>query len=396
MGFLLTVSSCGGSENSNSVPTIEFDVDTKNLTPPKDSQGQEDSRLDGEEGGKDVLGDGLDDLGDLDSAGADIEADGVDIELDLPIDLPVICEAGEVACDKGSVVSCTADGTVFQVVDDCDDQNDCTDDWCYEGACTHEINNPNCCQPSCDIGEMCVEGECVCAPLCLGKNCGPNGCGGDCGECDEGYECSSQGVCTCIPVCEGLICGDDSCGGSCGECAEHHECVEGACVCVPDCEGKNCGTDGCGGICGTCEGVMECSAGTCQFLCSGCPQLNGCQRVLYGSHAYYLCSEARKWDKAESFCKDSGTYFVTMNDQGENDFLKSQISGTMWIGLWQNWLGEWKWSNDEGVNFTFWDDGQPDNGGFLGGEDCTQLKANGRWNDDQCKGSFPFICEFNP
>ena len=103
--------------------------------------------------------------------------------------------------------------------------------------------------------------EDACELMCEGKVCGDDGCGGTCGECDAGHECSAdQAECTCVPSCDGKECGDDGCDGSCGECAEG-ACVAGAC-CVADCDGKECGGDGCGGTCGECaDGI--CQDGTC-------------------------------------------------------------------------------------------------------------------------------------
>ena len=36
---------------------------------------------------------------------------------------------------------------------------------------------------------ICVDGACVCVPSCSGKECGDDGCGGECGPCGEGQEC---------------------------------------------------------------------------------------------------------------------------------------------------------------------------------------------------------------
>lgn len=55
-----------------------------------------------------------------------------------------------------------------------------------------------------------VEGACV--PDCSGKECGPDGCGGTCGECDE----CVGGQCLCQPTCGLPQMGcDDGCGGTC-------------------------------------------------------------------------------------------------------------------------------------------------------------------------------------
>ena len=111
----------------------------------------------------------------------------------------------------------------------------------------------------------------TCTPDCLGKACGDDGCGGNCGDCAKGEECTAYGSCACTPACDGKICGTDGCGGSCGDCGVGHICDDGGCVvCVPDCAGLDCGDNGCGGSCGDCPlGLCKKGACTieCDFLC---------------------------------------------------------------------------------------------------------------------------------
>ncbi len=74
-------------------------------------------------------------------------------------------------------------------------------------------------------------GECHCVPRCAGKTCGDDGCGGTCGTCPSGTQCSSAGTCACTPNCSGRACGDDGCGGTCGTCEVRWSCsTSGACV----------------------------------------------------------------------------------------------------------------------------------------------------------------------
>ncbi len=74
----------------------------------------------------------------------------------------------------------------------------------------------------------------------------------------------------CVPQCDGQYCGgDDGCGGDCGTCEEGFACVDSKCQpdpCVPACEGKECGDDGCGGECGQCDIGLLCvpATGLCQ------------------------------------------------------------------------------------------------------------------------------------
>ncbi len=81
---------------------------------------------------------------------------------------------------------------------------------------------------TCASGECdATTGQCVgggpppCDPVCTGKQCGDDGCGGSCGTCAAGESCNADGQCVagCAPSCEGKVCGSDGCGGSCGDCA---------------------------------------------------------------------------------------------------------------------------------------------------------------------------------
>ena len=48
----------------------------------------------------------------------------------------------------------------------------------------------------CTGNDECQEGACLCSPQCAGKNCGNDGCGGTCGTCPEGSDCTPDGLCT--------------------------------------------------------------------------------------------------------------------------------------------------------------------------------------------------------
>jgi hypothetical protein len=77
---------------------------------------------------------------------------------------------------------------------------------------------------------------CACNPQCLGKSCGPDGCGGYCsqyGECPVGMKCLDDQTC-CQPQCDRLRrdCGDDGCGGVCGSCPRGMYCDEQPGVCI--------------------------------------------------------------------------------------------------------------------------------------------------------------------
>ncbi len=106
----------------------------------------------------------------------------------------------------------------------------------------------------------------ACVPACAGgKECGPDGCGGSCGQCGDTQTCDASGHCVgqCTPSCGGAECGSDGCSGSCGTCGSGEMCSGGQCVCEPQCADAGvprfCGDDACGGSCGTCGAGYVCS-----------------------------------------------------------------------------------------------------------------------------------------
>jgi hypothetical protein len=105
-----------------------------------------------------------------------------------------------------------------------------------------------------------LEGPDACVPACEGRDCGPDGCGGNCGQCG-GLQVCWDGVC-CSAQCEDRDCGPDGCGGSCGQCDDGAVCLDGNC-CEAACEDKECGPDGCGGSCGQCGSGHFCMEGIC-------------------------------------------------------------------------------------------------------------------------------------
>ena len=73
-------------------------------------------------------------------------------------------------------------------------------------------------------------------------------CGTD-GEGSPYLPDAADEIATCQPACSGKECGDDGCGGNCGKCPQAAPfCVSSTCEveCDPDCADKECGPDGCG------------------------------------------------------------------------------------------------------------------------------------------------------
>lgn len=75
---------------------------------------------------------------------------------------------------------------------DCEDGKYCTVDGCNPVAgCTHDNLNDYVACPG-GLAFFCIGGECTCVPSCDQKECGNDGCGGDCGDCPAGKECEGN------------------------------------------------------------------------------------------------------------------------------------------------------------------------------------------------------------
>lgn len=151
---------------------------------------------------------------------------------------------------------------------------------CKTGICRDTCGTRECGYVGCKVcgsnGGECTgsdvcsdDGMCACAPDCVGRACGDDGCGGQCGSCPDGLTCDGD-QCGCTADCAGRECGSDGCGGTCGPndggCGDGMSCgSDGQCAatCVPDCAGKDCGSDGCGGSCGGCGVGQSCDVDQC-------------------------------------------------------------------------------------------------------------------------------------
>jgi hypothetical protein len=166
----------------------------------------------------------------------------------------------------------------------------CTLQSCPNGCCDEGPGNPGRCFPNqvplCGVGgELCVsctgnnacdaQGQCVCSPNCVGKTCGPDGCGGVCGTCRPGETCTATGQCRCTA--NSCPSGQQCCGGRCGlpngnVCCQSSDCCSGTCFnyhCVDQvatCAGNDCDepSNGCAGeICCGDPATINCGDSCC-------------------------------------------------------------------------------------------------------------------------------------
>jgi GH25 family lysozyme M1 (1,4-beta-N-acetylmuramidase) len=146
---------------------------------------------------------------------------------------PKMVACGKVGCGcadgECSGVFCPGTGCSAQETANCAAYGClCADHQCSGGMCDGTgctvAETIACTDQGCDCKDhQCSGGACVpCQPTCEGKACGPDGCGGSCGECPEGISCNQDetgtsawcGDCPPGQVCapEDVVDGADSTG----------------------------------------------------------------------------------------------------------------------------------------------------------------------------------------
>ncbi|XP_076581737.1 tenascin-like [Chaetodon auriga] len=109
--------------------------------------------------------------------------------------------------------------------------------------------------------------------------------------------------------------------------------------------------------------------------------------TVNGTSSFVKVSKSLNWAEAQRFCRENYVDLASIRNQADNDIITNLTAGSIvWIGLHR----EKVWSDGSTSLFRHWADKQPNSGM----EQCvtTALSDSGRWSDDNCSLSFPFIC----
>jgi hypothetical protein len=116
-------------------------------------------------------------------------------------------------------------------------------------------------------------------------------------------------------------------------------------------------------------------------------------------HAYEAVDTVLSWPDINSLAATRGGYVVTITSAAEQAFVFANFGGARrWIGLTDEATeGTFQWVTGEPVVYTNWDVGEPNNsnnGGASAGEDFSELRGNGTWNDiPAVLGGSPFLIQ---
>ncbi|XP_077077585.1 macrophage mannose receptor 1-like [Siphateles boraxobius] len=111
---------------------------------------------------------------------------------------------------------------------------------------------------------------------------------------------------------------------------------------------------------------------------------------------YIRINDRRNWTEARRYCRDHYTDLANVRNQTENQMILETAGGGVWIGLYRNRV----WSNGQIVTYENWrpeipySSQQPDNYDQWFSQQCTAVSFIhlGRWTDENCLSSMPFIC----
>lgn len=105
---------------------------------------------------------------------------------------------------------------------------------------------------------------------------------------------------------------------------------------------------------------------------------------------YFLNPQSMSGGQAQALAQTLGANLVSIQSQAENDCIMSSLNsmgqaGVIWIGFSDEVTeGSFVWYDQSPIVYTNWAPGEPNQSG---NEDCTQIYANGQWNDLSCASS---------
>jgi len=116
---------------------------------------------------------------------------------------------------------------------------------------------------------------------------------------------------------------------------------------------------------------------------------------------YFESTNTLSWDDSQRACKayGNGASLASIHSEDVMNKVLGELSTTQmtsWIGLFttQNSGTNYFWVDDSAVDFTNWEEGEPNGNGAFGTELCIQAYAhNGKWNDASCTDKMAYICK---
>ncbi|XP_041963290.1 putative C-type lectin domain family 20 member A [Alosa sapidissima] len=111
-----------------------------------------------------------------------------------------------------------------------------------------------------------------------------------------------------------------------------------------------------------------------------------------GNMKYVLIKEKKTWRDAQRICREEHTDLVSVRTAIENEAIRTEANGQVWIGLFSD---PWVWSDQANNSFRFWEPNQPNYFGNI--KECVVTRFNNhtqiyQWNDIRCDVNQAFFC----
>ncbi|XP_013400862.1 uncharacterized protein LOC106166760 [Lingula anatina] len=142
--------------------------------------------------------------------------------------------------------------------------------------------------------------------------------------------------------------------------------------------------------------------------CPSRPQDDGWTIYIFRGKCYQFVDVERYWTEARDFCRGRGGVQVEIYDQETMDFVIDKLNNIGWDrnGVWAgahdiDQEGSWQWTSGRDLSrYSNWMPGEPNNGGWLGGQDCVVMKRDEdwKWDDVHCSllmWHYNFICMYD-
>ncbi|KAI8493789.1 hypothetical protein Bbelb_281360 [Branchiostoma belcheri] len=116
---------------------------------------------------------------------------------------------------------------------------------------------------------------------------------------------------------------------------------------------------------------------------------------------FKVYTSPKPYNGAKAECRSDNGLLAMPKNAAVTTFIqglarKDKRNGDYFIGLSERNGVEWDWrfaDNTRLGRYRHWNPREPNN--YKGNEDCAVMRYNGRWNDQNCRRAFPFICQIN-
>lgn len=145
----------------------------------------------------------------------------------------------------------------------------------------------------------------------------------------------------------------------------------------------------------TCDGTDEDCDGVVDDGSGDCAATTMCTVAHLDGHAYLFCEDTMGWEAARDACMAWGYHLVTVDDEGEHEFVNGIADGLAaasewWIGAYVGADGMLVWASGSS-SYRNWVSGA------ASGSDCVMHDTDeGAWEGKGCGGSRRFVCEAEP